>query len=435
MSPMNSSILHGLSWSQSRDLFRFAVRRLREERLSQVAGSLTFTTVLALVPLLAIALAVFTTFPLFNTFRQGLEAYFLKSLMPPSIANTILEYLNQFATKATRLSAVGGAVLLGTAIALIGMVDRTFNRIWRVRAGRPFIQRIILYWTAVTLGPLLLGMSLTASAYMFRGAPGVAGWLPVSPPLFYSALSVLLTGGGFTLLYLVVPNRPVDWRDALWGGMLAGLAFELTKRLFAGFVANFPNYTMVYGALAAMPLFLIWIYLCWLIVLVGAVLVAALPVVKYERWWHVAAPGGAFVDAVALLRVLCEARVSGPSAAVDAATMRSRTRLGFDESESLLQRMLEAGWVGRVRPDGPARAGFGRRGPDGQERWTLLANPHEVRLADVYRVFVFGPNAGAGHGLGRMAERAIEEGLGQSLAEHFDVEREACKGRALAGTP
>jgi membrane protein len=421
MSSMNSSILRGLSWRQARDLFRFAARRLAEERLPQVAGSLTFTTVLALVPLLAIALAIFTTFPLFNTFRKGLEAYFLKSLMPLAIANTILEYLNQFAAKATRLSAVGAALLIATAIAMVGMVDRTFNRIWRVRAARPFIQRIIMYWAAITLGPLLIGVSITASAYMFSATHGVVGRLPLIGSVLYTLLSLALTAGAFTLLYQAVPNRQVDWRDAAWGGMLAGVAFELTKRLFAAFVANFPNYTVVYGALAAMPLFLIWIYLGWLITLTGAVLVAALPVVKYERWWHVAVPGSAFVDAVALLRVLYEARAGGVSAAVDAGAMRGRTRLGFDESESLLQRMLEAGWVGRIKPDSAARGPFGRRGAQGQECWTLLANPRQLRLADVYRMFAFG--AGNGGALGLQVEQAIEEGLGQSLAEYFEKER------------
>src|SRR5215213_2649604 len=167
MRTMNFSIFRGLSWPQVRDLFRFVGRRLDEERLPQVAGSLTFTTVLALVPVLTIALAIFTTFPLFKTFRTALEAYFIQSLMPKGIANTILGYLNQFASQARRLSAVGAVVLIATAIAMLAMVDRTFNRIWSVRTARPFTQRILVYWATVTLGPLLIGISITVTSYLF----------------------------------------------------------------------------------------------------------------------------------------------------------------------------------------------------------------------------------------------------------------------------
>ncbi|MDB5728480.1 MAG: YihY family inner rane protein, partial [Noviherbaspirillum sp.] len=132
-------------WSEARDLLRFARMRLTEERLPQVAGSLTFATVLALVPMLTIAFAIFTTFPLFNTFRTSLEAYFIQSLMPRTISNTILGYLSQFATKATRLSAVGAVALIVTAVAMMLTIDRAFNQIWRVKSSRPFAQRIVVY--------------------------------------------------------------------------------------------------------------------------------------------------------------------------------------------------------------------------------------------------------------------------------------------------
>ena len=125
--------------------------------------------------------------------------------------------------------------------------------------------------------------------------------VPFVGALFYTLVSVTLTTGAFTLLYMAVPNRFVDWRDAAWGGLVAAIAFEIAKRLFAVFVTKFPTYTVLYGALAAMPIFLVWIYVSWMITLVGAVIAAALPVVKYERWWHVATPGSAFVDAMALL--------------------------------------------------------------------------------------------------------------------------------------
>jgi len=420
MSSSHLSLLRGLSWPDVRNLFRFALRRLEEERLPQVAGSLTFTAVLALVPILTIALAIFTTFPLFNTFRTSLEAYFTQSLMPKAVANTVLGYLTLFATKATRLSAVGAIALIVTAVAMMGMIERAFNQIWRVRTARPFAQRMLVYWAIITLGPLLIGISISLTSYLFAATSGVVSGVPLIGAVFYTAISILLTTGAFTLLYVAVPNRLVDWRDAAWGGLLAALAFEVAKRLFAIFIARFPTYTMIYGALAAMPIFLVWVYLSWLITLVGAVLAAALPIVKYERWWHVPVPGSVFVDAMSIIRVLFQARSFDASAAVDAAVIRSRTRLGFDEIDSLLQHMLDAGWVGRIKSEAPRRIKFGKRLPEGLDRWTLLANPEQLKLADVYRLFVFktsGKNA-----LARRVEAAVEQGLNETLAAHFKAD-------------
>ncbi|OGB23077.1 MAG: hypothetical protein A3I66_08670 [Burkholderiales bacterium RIFCSPLOWO2_02_FULL_57_36] len=417
MLPFNLQFFRGLTWTQARDLFRFAVRRLNEEHLPQVAGSLTFTTVLALVPVLTIALAIFTAFPLFNTFRSALEAYFIESLMPQSVSNTILKYLTQFASQAKRLSAVGAILLVVTAVAMIAMIDRTFHQIWRVKTRRPFVQRVLVYWATVTLGPLLIGISMTFTSFLYTATSDVANQMPIAGEIFYTLVSVLLTGAAFTLLYMVVPNRLIDWRDAAWGGIVAAIAFEITKRLFVIFVAKFPTYTVLYGALAALPIFLVWIYLGWFITLMGAVIAAALPIVKYERWWHVPKPGSAFVDAMKLLEVLYEARVLHKSAAVDSAAIRAQTRLGFDESESLLEKMLEAGWVDRIKIESAKRAQFGKRITEGLDRWILLANPDQLKLADVYRLFVFDASGNAA--LAKQVESAVEQGLGQTIAAHF----------------
>lgn len=408
------------SWSQVRDLFSFARRRLNEEHLPEVAGSLTFTTVLALVPVLTIALAIFTAFPLFNTFRTSLEAYFIQNLMPRTIANTILGYLNQFAAKSKGLSAVGGVILILTAVAMLSMIDRVFNQIWRVKQARPLVQRILVYWAIMTLGPLLIGVSISVTSYVFTATNGVVKTLPILGAIIYTTVSVLLTAGAFTLLYMLVPNRMIDGRDAASGGLLAGVAFEIAKRLFAIYITKFPTYTVIYGAVAAVPIFLIWIYLFWMITLSGALLAAALPVVRYERWWHVATPGSAFVDAMAVLRVLHDARQSGANAAVNASTIRALTRLGFDESESLLAKMLEVGWVGRIKVDMPRRLQWGKHITSGTDRWTLLVNPQQLKLADVYRLFVF--SAAANAELAKQVEIAVEQGLQESLADYFVTE-------------
>lgn len=405
------------SWSQVRDLLRFATRRLKEEHLPQVAGSLTFTTVLALVPIVTIAFAIFTIFPVFNTFRASLEAYFIQSLMPKAIANNILGYLNQFAAKSKGLSAIGGIFLFATAAMTLAMIDRVFNQIWRVKAVRPLPQRILVYWAIVTLGPLLIGMSISVTSFLFTATSGAMMKRSGLGPVLYTLVSVALTTGAFTLLYIAIPNRIVDWRDAIWGGFLAGVAFEIAKRLFAVYITKFPAYTVIYGAVAAIPIFLIWIYLFWMITLSGALLAAALPVVRYERWWHLPTPGSEFVDAMSILRVLHDARLSHASAAVDARTIRALTRLGFDESEGLLSKMLEAGWVGRIKSEMPIHRRWGRRKPEGYDRWALLANPQQLKVADVYRMFVF--NAAHNPELARHVESAVENGLNQTLNSYF----------------
>ena len=175
----------------------------------------------------------------------------------------------------------------------------------------------------------------------------------------------------------------------------------------------------------------------WVITLIGALLVAALPVVKYERWWHEAQPGGEFVDAMAIIKVLYVACKCGDTALVGAGAIRLRTRLGFDEMDNLLEKMMAEGWVGRVKVEAPPRVQWGKRVSDGSDHWVLLANVEKLTLAEVYRLFVFGGmavNAGVvavgdderdlqaareAASLAREVENAVETGLGKTLAEHF----------------
>lgn len=430
MSPHPAHPSGGWSRVQVRDLLRFARRRLNEERISEVAASLTFTTVLALVPVLTIAFAIFTTFPLFTTFRDSLDAYFVQILMPKGISNTILDYLSQFAAKASRLSAVGAVFLIVTAIMMFGTVDRTLNQLWRVTEPRPFLQRMVIYWAVMTMGPLLLGASLSFASEL---SP-LMGLLGRDAQLLRTTLMVLVSIAfstlAFSLLYLTVPNRFVDWRDAVIGGLVAAIAFEITRRLFTFFIVQGPSssYKVVYGALAAVPIFLIWVYLFWLITLVGAVIAAALPVVKYERWWYRPAPGGEFLDAMNVLRALVEARHG--SSAVDALRLREETRLGFEEAERLLQRMLNVGWVGRIRAQRARGWRLGRRQRLQQDRWVLLANPDKLTVAEVYQLFAFAPAPQSP--LGQKVEGVIALGLSSPIAAYFAAS--AAKANSASST-
>jgi len=424
-----------LTLHEAGDLLRFAVRRLREERLPQVAGSLTFTSTLALVPLLTIVLAIFTMFPAFGQLRTMLDAWFVQNLMPKAIASTISGNLTQFADKARGLSAIGAVALLFTTSATMNLIERVLNQIWSVRQPRPLTQRLLVYWALLSLGPLLFGLSITFTSQLVDAA-GLGRDPTLVGAVLYTLASLGVTTGGYTLLYMVVPNRPVALRDAFWGALVAAVAFEIAKRLFGLFIGQFPTYAIIYGALAALPLFLVWMYVTWMITLVGAVLAAALPVVKHERWWYQPAPGGAFVDAMSILKVLHgSARLSG-SALVSSGTIRAHTRIGYDEMGKLLEKMVGAGWVGRVQDEAPARVAWRRNRRGNVENWVLLADPESLRLADVYRLFVFDCAAAEAvqreedaspatalsldtAALARQVEEAVEAGLDQTLAEHF----------------
>jgi membrane protein len=426
--------VRGLTLTEARDLVRFARRRLREEMLPQVAGSLTFTTTLALVPLLTIVLAIFTTFPIFGQLRTGLETYFAQALMPKAISNTIISNLTQFASKAKGLSLLGAVLLFFTTTAMMGMIERVFNQIWRVRRPRPLMQRMLIYWALITLGPLLFGLSISLTSQLFTATGSMTKSVPLLAAVFSTLASIALTTGAYTLLYVAVPNRYVNWRDALWGALAAAIAFELAKRLFALFIRQFPTYAIIYGALAALPLFLLWMYLSWLITLLGAVVAAALPVVKYERWWHVPAPGGVFVDAMAVLKVLHGGAHATGSALVSSAAIRAHTRIGYDELSLLLEQMVAAGWVGRVQAEAPPGARWGSTVRAGADDWVLLADPDKLQVADVYRLFVFGgalaPSARQVAGsqlsldtaeLARQVEAAVAQGLEQPISAYFAV--------------
>jgi len=432
----DGSLERSLTRAEAKDLVRFALRRLREERLPQVAGSLTFTTTLALVPLLTIVLAIFTMFPAFGQVRTMVDAWFVQNLMPPAIASTISGNLTQFASKAKGLSALGAVALLFTTAATMSLIERVFNQIWGVRQPRPWTQRLLVYWALITLGPILFGASLSFTSQLVDVTGGLERDASVLATLAFTLASIAATTGGYTLLYVAVPNRHVAWRDAFWGALAAAIAFEVAKRVFGLFIRQFPTYAIIYGALAALPLFLVWIYVTWMITLVGALLTAALPVVKYERWWYQAAPGGAFVDAMSVLKVLHgSAKLSG-TALVSGSTIRHHTRIGYNELARLLHRMVAEGWVGRVHDQAPAKISWRHTKRASQEHWVLLADPDTLRLADVYRLFVFdfaveeavqreeeaSPDTALSLDTGALARRveeAVEAGLGETLREHF----------------
>lgn len=257
-------------------LTRLTIRRARTERLAQIAGSLTFTTLLSVVPFLSVSFALFTRFPMFRRFEDALEEHLLKSLLPADISRTVLKYLNQFAANAGSLTLFGSLFLLVAAMALLLTVENAFNQIWNVKKTRPLLKRLGLYMLMLAAGPPALGVSLWATSYVAGASMGLIGALPPSASFVLTLGPVLLGWAGLSTLYYFVPNTRVRRRDALVGGLLASVALELGKRGFAAYLIKIPTYKAVYGTFAAFPVFLLWMYFSWLVTLAAALITANL---------------------------------------------------------------------------------------------------------------------------------------------------------------
>jgi membrane protein len=257
-------------------LTRLVVRRARQERLPQAAGSLTFTTLLSVVPLLAVSFALFTRFPIFSRFEAALEEHLLQSLLPAEIARTVLRFLQQFAANAGGLTWAGSLFLLAAAMALLLTVENTLNQIWNVRSSRPILKRVGMYLLMLAVGPPALGVSLWAMSYVLGVSMGWIGPLPPSARFVLNLGPVLLAWAGLACLFYFVPNAKVRRRDAIAGGLIASVALELGKRGVAAYLLKIPTYKAVYGAFAVFPVFLLWVYFSWLVTLAAALIAANL---------------------------------------------------------------------------------------------------------------------------------------------------------------
>ena len=245
--------------------------------MPQAAGSLTFTTLLSIVPLLAVSLALFARWPtVFGRFETALDDVLLKSLLPPEIAHTVLTTLHRFAANAGGLPWVGSLFLLATAVAMLLTVENTLNQIWNVKRNRPLPRRVGLYLLLLGLGPPALGASLWATSAVVGASMGWIGPLPPSARFVFNLGPVMIAWVGLACLYYFVPNTRVRRRDAIIGGLIASVALELGKRGFAAWLLKVPTYKAVYGAFAVFPMFLLWVYFSWLITLVAALLASNL---------------------------------------------------------------------------------------------------------------------------------------------------------------
>lgn len=336
------------------DTARTLRERFRDDHLGLTASSLTFTTLIALVPLMTVMLAIFSAFPMFASFQAALEKYFLQSLVPDGIAKPVLSALTQFAGKATRLGAVGLAVLVLTALALMLTIDRALNAIWRVPRSRPFAQRVLIYWAALTLGPLLLGVSLSLTSWALSAGKGVVSALPGGLSFLLNLIEFMLMAAGMAGLYHYVPNTHVRWRHALAGGVFVAIGIEVAKRLLAWYVSQMPAYSTVYGAFAALPILLLWMYVGWLIVLWGAVIAAYAPSLSMRISRMAKSPGQQFTLALAVIGALARARAS---ASRGLAMHELAAAIATDplQVEPVVDTLVDMDWAARLDEEGGQR--------------------------------------------------------------------------------
>ena len=348
--------------------------RFREDRLSLTAGSLTFTTTIALVPLITVGLAIFSAFPMFGKLQLVLQKWLVDSLVPESIARQVLGYLTQFAGQANRLGAIGLLALFGTALALIFTIDRTLNSIWRVRTPRPLAQRMLIYWSGMTLGPLLMGASVTMTSFAISAGKGLVGVMPGSLAFLLDLIQYGLVAAATAALYHYVPNTRVKWLHAWIGGLFVSTAMELAKKLLVVYLGKVPTYSVVYGTFATVPILLVWIYLAWHIVLLGAVITAYLPSLRAGVVRRDLGAGWRFQVALESLQMLHQAQVSGRKGLTigQLANALQVSHLGI---ESALEALVQLDWAARL-DESPAQS---------EARFVLLADPDSTTMEPLMR--------------------------------------------------
>ncbi len=387
--------------------FAYAIKRFWGDRGPQVAAALSYSSLLALVPVLAIGVGLLSAFPAFEELRVSLQQMLFENLMP-DLGLEISDQLAVFVDNASRMTGFGVLALAVTAVLLLSTITGAFNAIWRVKEPRPLAIRLLVYWAILTLGPLLLGASLSLSSYGFA----MVQWAGVEEVGQQFGLTRLLpfvlAAAAFTALYMIVPVRSVKFRHALAGGMIAALLFEFLKRGFGLYLRQFPSYQAIYGAVAAVPIFLIWMYLSWAVVLFGAEIAASLREWRvHERLGHAAMGQGARLAlALAILSRLRSAQRAG--VVLKESALSRDLPASLEDLGSVLRSLRRQGYV--------ARSG---------SRWLLAQDLSLVTLQDLMSCLKLTFNPGEGwpepvrQAVGLLAEAGAEVGS-TSLADLFD---------------
>jgi membrane protein len=355
-------------------LIRYIAARFVQDRCAQVASSLTFTTLLALVPMITIALTVFSAFPVFTDFSAEIKIFLLNNLMPENAGIIITQYMQQFSDSAGRLTAVGIVILTVTAMMMLLTIDKAFNVIWKVTRPRPLVKRLVAYWAVLTLAPLLIGASLSLTSWLVGLSLGHAKNVSPFGVVILKVLPVLFATLAFALLFRIVPNRHVPKSHALTGAFVAAVAFEAMTRIFGYYISHFPTYKLVYGAFASVPIFLIWIYLSWLAILFGAVIAASLSHWRTSATKHFS-PATRLLDALRVLQIMANGFRQGK--VITLPELSKTLRLGYDTLENILEILSGADIVRKAVGNG----------------WLLMRDTSHIRTTELLHLFLIDPNS------------------------------------------
>src|SRR6516164_3912476 len=352
----------------------YSLRRFNADGCFAASGALSYTTLISLVPLAVIALGSLSSFPIFAPVRDQLLGLVLENFVP-SIGAQAAWWFRTFADSATKTTAIGAAGIAATSILLLVTVEDQLNLIWRVTAPRPWVQRLLAYWTLITLGPLLIGVSLSLSTYFDIAArqagfgQEVLGWFASSwLHGLARAVPALLEFVALTLLYGLIPNCAVRWRDGALGAMTATLAIEVLKVGFAIYIGATSFYSTVYGALAVIPIFLLWMYISWMAVLLGAVVAAALPNWRIDEHIGKVPAGGVRLGlSLALIAALARAQRRGETRSTPA--LAAELGVATTVIDEHVKPLAEAGFAAHTQ----------------SSRWVLAWSPESATLHDLYQ--------------------------------------------------
>ncbi len=266
---------------QSIQFGRYLLVRMKHDRVNINAGYLAYITLLSIVPMLTVLLSVLSSFSLFSNSGEIIQDFVITNFVPAA-GDAVRSALNDFVANTGKMTAVGGAFLFVAALMLISNIDKNLNYIWRVKHKRRAVFSFSMYWMVLTLGPILVGTSIAATSYVTSLQLLENETLSGAYDLLLRWLPLILSFFAFMGLYLLVPNKKVHLSNAALGALIAAILFEMSKKGFAAYITQFPSYQLIYGALAAIPILFVWVYLCWLIVLIGAEVTAALG--ERENW-------------------------------------------------------------------------------------------------------------------------------------------------------
>lgn len=349
---------------------RYVIQQFVARRGLQTASSLAYTTLLSIVPLVGVIFSFFGNMPVFKDISEMVQEFVFGNFVP-AFGETIEDYLVGFSVKASQLTTTGIILLALIALLMMSTIESALNHIWNVLRRRNPLARFLVYWAILTLGPVLIGVSFYSTSYLLA-LPVISSFdesLMLTSKLLV-LLPVITTTVAFTLMYILIPNCHVNWRYAVIGGVIAALFFELAKFSFGLYVKSVPAYQMIYGAIAVIPMFLIWVYLSWSIVLIGAQIAYSLSVfrlddAKEKRVRH----QWSFIDAYKVIAELWQAQKNGADL-TPAQLKRGGLRIPHLLLNEILEILRKANWIHRVEGG----------------RWMLSRDLDELTLHDLYQL-------------------------------------------------